>query len=112
MRLTANEKAVLKAMAFNHYGEGSNTWSWAINESRAPSGLKGKALSGVVASLVKKGLFSVSGEGKESAIYTTEAGFAEMAKAGWMKKDEKWGHVPNWDEIEDSGRVAMEKDNG
>jgi hypothetical protein len=89
MKLTPRETKVLKAMAFNHYGEGTCTWSWAMNESRAPSGIKGKELSGVIASLAKKGLLSVEkGETKkDDAIYTTEAGKAAMVKAGWMKED-------------------------
>ena len=89
MKFTEKEKAVLKSMAFNHYGEGSNTWSWAINESREPSGIKGKELSGVIASLVKKGLFRVEGEGKEGSIWTTKAGWAAMVEFGWKKEEEK-----------------------
>jgi hypothetical protein len=89
MKLTEKEKAVLKAMAFNHYGEGTCTWSWAINESREPSGIEGKELSGVISSLTKKGLFRVD-EGetrKEDSIWTTEAGKAAMIEFGWMKKE-------------------------
>ena len=81
--LTVNEMKVLKSLAYNDYGEGHATWSWAVNESKHPSGIKGKALSGVVASLVKKGLLKAEGEGEDSSISTTEAGIAEMKKNGW-----------------------------
>ena len=87
MKFTEKEKAVLKSMAFNHYGEGTCTWSWAMNESREPSGIKGKELSGVIASLVKKGMFSVEGTGREGSINTTPAGWAAMVSFGWREEE-------------------------
>jgi len=55
---TDNEYAVLQSLAFNHYGDGgSDVWSWAVNHSGKPSGIEGKALSGVVASICKKGIY-------------------------------------------------------
>jgi hypothetical protein len=75
--LTANETAVLKSLAFNNYGDGgSDVWSWAINDSSEPSGIEGKALSGVVASICKKGIYKTADAGgKDGAyIYRTELG--------------------------------------
>jgi hypothetical protein len=86
MKLTANEKDVLLAMAATNYAsvdvsndealraEGINTWFFDVadNTSVAP-----KSLGGVVSSLVKKGLVKVSGSGTEDdecTIRTTKAG--------------------------------------
>ena len=80
MKLTGLEMKVLKALAFNHYGEGGETWSWATNESTYPSGVTGKSLSGVLASLAKKGLVKPNGEGREGSIRTLEAGAVEMCR--------------------------------
>ena len=63
---TENEYAVLQSLAFNHYGDGgSDVWSWAVNDSQKPSGLTGKTLSGVVASICKKGLYTSHSFGKK-----------------------------------------------
>lgn len=84
MTLTPSELKVLKALAFNHYGDSEGTWAWAVNESLHPSGITGKALSGVVGSLAKKGLIKSEGSGSECAILTTAAGKEEMKKQGWI----------------------------
>ena len=64
MTLTANETAVILAIAFNYFSNepGAEVWVDCINESSKPSGVTGKALSGVIASLVKKGLVWTSGD--------------------------------------------------
>lgn len=82
IQLTDNEKAVMRALANNHYGtDGDGVWSWAVNESATPSGIEGKALSGVVGSLVKKGLISSEEyERNEWVIWMKPAG-AEYIKA-------------------------------
>ena len=68
--LTTNEYKVLRAIAFNDFGDGPGTDIWAdcINESRYPSGIEGKALSGVVASLAKKGFIRCEGKGRDAGI--------------------------------------------
>lgn len=64
MTLTASETAVILAIAFNHFSDepGAEIWVDSINDSSKPSGITGKALSGVIASLVKKGLVWTSGD--------------------------------------------------
>ena len=76
--MTTNENAVLLAIAFNDFGDGPGTDIWAdcINDSSKPSGIEGKALSGVVASLAKKGLIYCSGKGRDAYIRITEEGIA------------------------------------
>lgn len=74
--LTENEHKVMKSLANNDYGDrGNGVWSWAVNESRTPSGLTGKTLSGVVGSLCKKGyIFSEEYEKNEDVIWMTDLG--------------------------------------
>lgn len=60
MNVTPSEKAVLIALRDNYYGD--VTWTNCINDSDSPSGIEGKALSGVVASLSKKRLVIADGE--------------------------------------------------
>jgi hypothetical protein len=76
--LTPNETLVLKSLYFNAYGEkGDGVWSWAVNDSHAPSGLTGKVLSGVVGSLCKKGIIrSEYYDKNEDVIWTTDVGKA------------------------------------
>lgn len=71
IELTANEVAVLKSLANNYYGDGQGgVWSWAVNDSDTPSGIEGKALSGVVGSLAKKGVvYSEKYSPKEDVIW-------------------------------------------
>ena len=68
--LTTSEYKVLRAIAFNDFGDGPGTDIWAdcINGSRYPSGIEGKALSGVVASLAKKGFVRCHGTGRDACI--------------------------------------------
>lgn len=75
--LTENEFAVLQSLAFNHYGDGgSDVWSWAVNHSEKPSGLKGKSLSGVVSSICAKGLYKTADAGGKDGeyLYRTDLG--------------------------------------
>jgi len=68
--LTENEFAVLQSLAFNAYGDGgSDVWAWAVNDSSKPSGITGKALSGVVSSLCKKGLYKTGDAGGKDGEY-------------------------------------------
>jgi hypothetical protein len=74
--LTQNEIAVLRSLANNDYGtEGDGVWSWAVNHSLTPSGIEGKALSGVVSSLCAKGVISSQEyERNENVIYMNPVG--------------------------------------
>lgn len=87
--ITSNEAAVLRAIATNCYNvmnygvptcyEDANQeiWTDLINDAECPSGIEGKALSGVCSSLVKKGLMkSFTGfEKGEATVMMTEEGF-------------------------------------
>ena len=77
MNITENERRVLEAIAHNHYGDtpGDPIWSDSINDSERPSGIEGRKLSGVCASLEKKGL-TVTGYIDAPVIALTEAGAA------------------------------------
>ena len=82
--LTANEIAVLKALANNCYGDkGDGVWSWAVNDSTTPSGIEGKSLSGVIGSLCKKGyIVSEEYERNEDVIWMREPGRAYIEANG------------------------------
>jgi hypothetical protein len=86
IELTDNEQKVLKSLANNNYGDyGDGVWSWAVNDSQCPSGIEGNALSGVVGSLVKKGLFrSEEYERNEWVLWRTEAGLEAMKQYGFV----------------------------
>lgn len=87
--ITSNEAAVLQAIATNCYNvlnygvptcfEEANQeiWTNLINDAKYPSGIEGKALSGVCSSLVKKGLIhSFTGfEKGDATVALTEEGF-------------------------------------
>lgn len=70
MDLTENEKKVLKSIYYNFFGNSPGDWVWSdcINESKFPSGLHGKTLSGVVASLAKKNLVYCDGRGRDACV--------------------------------------------
>ncbi len=74
INLTHNERLVLIALRDNHYGDGDCTWSWAVDQSNSPTGLPPSSIGGVVGSLATKGLVSVDGSGRDSAIWVTAAG--------------------------------------
>lgn len=83
INLTANEIAVMCALANNYYGDngdsdnGDGVWSWAINDSYTPSDVTGKSLSGTVSSLIKKGLISSQEfEKNEDVIWMNDSGKA------------------------------------
>ena len=83
IELTANEYEVLQSLAFNNYGDGgSDVWSWAVNESQKPSTISGKALSGVVGSICKKGLYKTGDNGDKHGeyLYRTDLGDKVVAK--------------------------------
>lgn len=92
MHITSNEMKVLRTVCRNdftgangalpkNYSEASDwIWSDCINESRFPSGIEGRALSGVVSSLCQKGLLQIDGNsGRDACVRLTEQGFNEVA---------------------------------
>ena len=90
--LTAKERAVLKALYFNNYGErGDGVYSWAVEESLEPSGLSASSIPGVIASLCIKGLYvsrpDDGGKPGESVLLQTDAGRALMAT---LAEHEAW----------------------
>lgn len=84
IHVTHNEMAVLRSVLNNFYldsteGEAvinNGVWSNCINDSDTPSGIEGKALSGVVSSLVKKGLLGTNGE----SVYLTRPGYEAVTR--------------------------------
>jgi len=61
--LTENELALLKAIDRSEYGDSLSDDTWLFS-ARDHSGIKGKAFSGTVSSLVKKGYVRTSGGGE------------------------------------------------
>lgn len=63
--ITVKEWQVLQAIYHNNYhdsgGPDTPIWSDCINDSARPSGIEGKALGGIVASLHRKGLVLIGG---------------------------------------------------
>lgn len=90
--LTAKERAVLKALYFNVYGErGCGVYSHYVDESLEPSGLPESSIPGVIASLCTKGLYTSrpddGGKPGERILWQTDAGRDLMAvlaeQEGW-----------------------------
>lgn len=86
MTATANEAAVMRSIATNSYNDmnygspscykeaGSDIWKELINDAGMPSGIEGKALSGICGSLATKGFTRSDSE----CIRLTEAGWDAM----------------------------------
>lgn len=83
--MTNNEFKVLRAIATNcfaptnyaspeSFDETAPVWSDSINDAGEPSGIEGKALSGVCGSLAAKGFVNTG----EDDIALTQAGFDAM----------------------------------
>jgi len=85
MNLTENEIKVLNAICHNFYGDGpgDHIWSDSINDSHKPSGIEGKALSGVVSSLCQKGMVETGGDKKDATCWVTEAGMDYFLVRRW-----------------------------
>jgi hypothetical protein len=78
--ITKNELEVLTAIDQSCYGEWlqDDVWTWDVADSVSVSG---KAFSGVVSSLVQKGLVYVGGSGEDASIGMTDAGAAAYVNA-------------------------------
>ena len=75
IHLTENEKLMLVSVLNCHYGnEGDCIWSWAHNDSRKPHGLPKTTASGVIGSLIKKGLMHSEDAGRDSSCGLTTEG--------------------------------------
>lgn len=78
--LTSLELAVLKGIDRNDFTDGvlrAQIWTNCLDQSIPADGPRGKALSGVVASLVKKGLVGVDNSStskRDHTLWITEAG--------------------------------------
>ena len=79
-QITYNEKAVLESIPSSEYISLEKndkrvinlpTWTFTCEDS----GIKGKPLSGVISSLVKKGLVGVENKEKDETIWLTKKGF-------------------------------------
>lgn len=83
--ITENELKVLIAIRYNWFSSGDpvgcEVWSLQIDDSNQPSGLAGRTLSGVCASLAKKGLVKTGGCGREQTIALTQSGYDATLQA-------------------------------
>lgn len=78
--ITEQERRVLDAIAHNYFLDGDEplgkaVWSNCINDSDKPSGVEGKALSGIVSSLVQKKLVGSDRE----CVWIKQAGLDALA---------------------------------
>jgi hypothetical protein len=81
MSITENEMKVMKALEVNYFSVTLGDWVWSnsVNDSKRPSGLKGKVLSGTVSSLCSKGMVEANGEkGEDACVRLTTAGIAAL----------------------------------
>lgn len=78
--LTNNEFSVLHAIDTSEYGEylQDDVWTWSAADYAEPAG---KAFSGTVSSLVKKGLVTSIEDGEDSSIGMTDSGVDAYLKA-------------------------------
>lgn len=76
MTITEKEQAVLISILHNMFNETGldPVWAECLNDSRRPSGIEGKTLSGVCASLAKKDLVICYGKGSDSCVTLTKQG--------------------------------------
>lgn len=82
MNLTENEEKMLMSVYQCDFGNnGDCIWAWAHNDSRKPHNLPKTSASGVIGSLVKKGLMVSDDQGgRDDTIGLTEQGQAEAYK--------------------------------
>lgn len=74
MKITELEKDVITAIVENEYVDipGDSVWTWIIDSEAKIT--KTEQISGVVSSLVKKGLVVSIDAGKDSTVQLTEEG--------------------------------------
>lgn len=79
--VTANEMAVLTALRDSDYRDGSGNLSAPVwsSDVTVPTGMTRKGMGGVFASLAKKGLVTLVGEGKNSTAALTPDGILLVA---------------------------------
>lgn len=97
MKLTIMEIKILNAMRTNEYNDALSsypcgTWSFTAIDN---SGIPAKKARGVISSLVKKGLVTISGRNTRNAEDCEAIGFTEL---GCKLFDTATGEKCNWDE--------------
>ena len=77
MNLTVLEKDVMRAIGENQYSDypGAPVWSFAIEYHTVFTNKH--QISGVVSSLIKKGIVVSEGDGKDSVVCLTKQGILE-----------------------------------
>lgn len=97
--LTELETKLVGNMVTNNYGDipDHNIWSWAWDEGVHGAFCTKAQISGVIASLVKKGLIRSEGEGDDANIWFTEEGvqFLYESGIGYREVDGKFVPGPN-----------------
>ncbi|MGE0698015.1 MAG: hypothetical protein AB7O57_02870 [Hyphomicrobiaceae bacterium] len=79
--LTKKEVAGLNGIVKSQFQDGgdpigTHVWSWSANPFSSA-----RTFSGVVASLVKKGMAKTSGTGEDATVAITEQGFSALTTA-------------------------------
>lgn len=90
MNLTELEKDVIVAITENEYSDapGNPVWSWSVTDNCKTT--HKDQVSGVVSSLVKKGLAECYNDrGKDSTIHLTNAGVRAYHRIKKISKEEK-----------------------
>ena len=85
-KLTEFEIDALRACYFNEYdcdALAPTVWAWSVTENCET--VNASQISGVISSLVKKGVVKSQGKGEESVIYPTEIGVSIAGKKGWLE---------------------------
>lgn len=78
--LTALEAEALEGCYRSDYYSGSGrpqVWSWSVTDAccgRGPGRATARQMSGIISSLVKKGLVTCDGDGEDASITVTEKG--------------------------------------
>jgi hypothetical protein len=92
MTITSSEAAVLRAIATNCFNAmnydvpscyeeaNADIWTNCLNDAKYPSGIEGKALSGVCGSLTKKDMIVSYDSGRDSTMCMTESGYNAMVE--------------------------------
>lgn len=78
MKITANEREVLKAILASDYidgGEPVNNWVWSWSANPWYETSESKKFAGVLVSLMKKGLAQQTDSGRDACVCITQAGY-------------------------------------
>ncbi len=88
IKITELEKQALENYVTNDYGDlpDHHTWSFAVAEC-GKNDISKAQISGVISSLVKKGLVSCTGVDKDASTYLTKAGSKKVYELFHSKYD-------------------------